>query len=358
MSSNTKKTRKHFDWAFDGTTQFASSDEESEPDDPDDQKSVTTNIRARELRIDDLDLSTREEHVAYTPNPFSIAKINAAYRPTSTVNGPPLIQPTQPLKPAQPMRPANKLLHPQQLTKRSRTNQITIMEGFKTQAMKTSRAGNALRLRLPPLQPTNNPIHPNFDLAVDKPIFSNQDVSVASTLPTSTLLSTSAIPTLPSFSTTIVPSALDFPSTSSRPSEYAHILTPKASQPRNTQTLSTISQSHSSAPAQRLPDMWRHQRKCTNNEGPVFSSFSSPGHRYDDSPLDHGSRTRHFQTYSSPTQPVQKSIFRPYLRQNSEKGFLPPFVKSFGPKGVSLRSSLSVIFSFIITYSQYEKEVH
>jgi hypothetical protein len=130
---------------------------------PSDQKlAATTNTGAAGLLIDDLELSEREDNGAYNPG---IAKINAAYRPrqASTVNGP-VVQATQ------SVRLANKPTQTQRLTKRSRTdsNQTTIMEGFKTQAMKKPRI-NALQLRVPPLLPTSNPMSLNSNLAANKP---------------------------------------------------------------------------------------------------------------------------------------------------------------------------------------------
>ena len=133
---------------------------------PPDQKPATTNTGAAGLLINDLDLSEREDNDAYNPNPdtSSIGKINVAYRPqTSTVDGP-VVQS------AQPVRLANKPTQTQRLTKRSRTDskQTTIMEGFKTQAMKKPRINNSLQLRAPTLLSTCNPISPNSNLAVNK----------------------------------------------------------------------------------------------------------------------------------------------------------------------------------------------
>ena len=130
---------------------------------PSDQKTATTNIGAARLLVDDL--SDLEDNGAYNPNSYSIAKINAAYRPhTSTVNG-------SVLQATQPARLANKPTQTQRLTKRSRTdskNQTTIMEGFKTQAMKKPRINNALQLRVPPLLSTSDQISPKSNLAVNK----------------------------------------------------------------------------------------------------------------------------------------------------------------------------------------------
>ena len=129
---------------------------------PTDQKTATTNIGAAGLVIDDLDLSELEDNGAYNPNFLGTAKINSAYRPppASTVNGP-VVQATQ------SVRLANRPTQTQRLTKRPRTdsNQTTIMEGFRTQAMKKPRITNDLRVL--PLLPTSNPISPNSNLAIN-----------------------------------------------------------------------------------------------------------------------------------------------------------------------------------------------
>ena len=100
-----------------------------------------------------------------------------------------------------------------------------------------------------PLRPTNNPIPRNFNLAVNKSIAPNPDVSIASTIPKSgTLSSKSAVLTLPgSVSTALVPNDSDFPPTSSRTPDNAHISS-QSFQHRNAQTLS---QSYGSASSHR-----------------------------------------------------------------------------------------------------------
>ncbi|KAF8810928.1 hypothetical protein BYT27DRAFT_6472408 [Phlegmacium glaucopus] len=231
IPSKTRK-QKHCDWVFNFRTRYASSDDSQSGSEPDDQELATAKIGASRLPINDLDLSTREEHVAYKPNPFSIAKINAAYRPTST----------------------------------------------------------------------------------------------------------------------------NFPSSSSSFPEYAYILPVKASH-HDAQTLSKTSQSRAFAPAQLLPDMLQNQPKCTENRLSGFSSFSSPGHPYDDVPLGYDSRILYTQTYSSPIQLARKSPFRscstvaqPFSRQTMETGFVPPFLKPFDAKRVSERFVLScVLFLFSIS---------
>ena len=338
MTSNTKK--RCDDWAFDIATQFDSSDDSCSDFESDDRKLATANTG---LLTDDLDLSKREEHVVYKPNPFSIAKINAIYRPTSTVND----SVPSPL-PAQPMRPANKSKPTKtRPTKRSCTDsgQITIMEGFKTQALKKP-ITNASQLPVP-LWPTTNPISSHSNPTVNKPESLIPDVFASSTLPTAII---SAAVTSPcSLSTAMAPNTSDVLSTSSRlPGlpEYAHISPQKTSQHRNAQTLS---QSHDFSPAQLL---LCNQRKPTDSHGPIFSSFSSPGHPHNDGPLNYdNSHMLHPQTYSSPIRPVRESSFRPYstvpqpfLRQTTKKGFVPLFPKPFDMK--ILRGLSSPILSF------------
>lgn len=76
MIASKKRPEKHYEWAFDITTQFRaisdSDDSEPEPEDSDSNQKLATG--SGELLIDNLDLSNRGENVAYNPNPFSIAK--------------------------------------------------------------------------------------------------------------------------------------------------------------------------------------------------------------------------------------------------------------------------------------------
>ncbi|KJA26919.1 hypothetical protein HYPSUDRAFT_63685 [Hypholoma sublateritium FD-334 SS-4] len=70
-------SRKQADdvWAFDFRTPLCHTNASDDSDDAD-EPTVSNEAKLRQ----DLDLSTREEHVVYKPNPFSIAKANAAYR--------------------------------------------------------------------------------------------------------------------------------------------------------------------------------------------------------------------------------------------------------------------------------------
>ena len=137
----------------------------------------------------------------------------------------------------------------------------------------------------------------------------------------------------------MMPNASEFHSTSSHVPDYAHILTSKAAPNRNAQSLLKISHSRDFAPAQLLPDM----RKRTNNRGPGFSSFSSPGVPYDDDSLHHDSRIPHSQPYSSPIQPVRERPLRlystaaqPFRSQTARMDFVPNFLKPFDAKEVFL----------------------
>lgn len=64
---------KEYDWAFD----LRAFNCDSSDDDPEDDVVPRKQI---EVPLQDFDLGLREESVSYKPNPFSIAKINAAYR--------------------------------------------------------------------------------------------------------------------------------------------------------------------------------------------------------------------------------------------------------------------------------------
>ena len=347
IASNTKKVKKHCDWSFNLRTEYVSSDDSQSDSENLDNKglTVTDTGTSRLLTIDDLDLSKRKESVAYKPNPFSIAKINAAHRLTHTVNG------SSP-QVAQPIRPVDKPTQTRQPNKRSYVDsgQTTIIEGFKNQAMKQPRT-NSLQLRR-----TANPRSSDSDSTVQKPIIENRVVSASptkSTLSMAKLLSTSAVlaSSCP-VPTTMIPNASDFSSTSSRFPKYAHILPLKASQPHDTQKLSSVSQSRTFVPAQLQHDMVRNQRKSSDNHHPAFSSFSSPSHPADAGPLDYDPRIRYSQNHSSPMQPVRENPFRPYStfyppwRKTRGKGLVPHFPNHFDTKRVSLRGSSFTAFSF------------
>jgi len=108
--------QKDGDWAFDFRTNFIgldSSDSESED---------VVQLASDKRLMNELDLSTRDEQVSYKPNPFSIAKINAAHRVR---------------------REDSNILNrmaPGRLKKATKdTSQTTIIDGFKVQASKASR---------------------------------------------------------------------------------------------------------------------------------------------------------------------------------------------------------------------------
>ncbi len=92
-------------WAFDFRTPLCHINDSDDSDGPD-EPTISNEAKLRQ----DLDLSTREETVVYKPNPFSIAKANAAYRSNASNN-------KVPLPPSRAIKPGQK----------------TLFEGFETQ---------------------------------------------------------------------------------------------------------------------------------------------------------------------------------------------------------------------------------
>ena len=82
-------------WAFDFRTPLCHINDSDDSDDPD-EPTISNEAKLRK----DLDLSTREETVVYKPNPFSIAKANAAYRSNASNKKVPL-PPSRAIKPGQ-----------------------------------------------------------------------------------------------------------------------------------------------------------------------------------------------------------------------------------------------------------------
>ncbi|KAJ7293139.1 hypothetical protein C8J57DRAFT_1457409 [Mycena rebaudengoi] len=83
-------------WAFNLRSTTTNLDSDSD----DSAEDTTADISEETRLLNDLDLSSREEPgVLYKPNPFSIAKINAASRPT---------RPAQPLTVRRPAKPVQK----------------------------------------------------------------------------------------------------------------------------------------------------------------------------------------------------------------------------------------------------------
>jgi hypothetical protein len=75
-SSTGARKNKDYDWAFDLRAQFYDSSE-SEDDIPPHPLNATAD---NSMLMKEFDLSSREEFVSYKSNPFTIAKVNAAYR--------------------------------------------------------------------------------------------------------------------------------------------------------------------------------------------------------------------------------------------------------------------------------------
>jgi len=133
MPGNCSKKSQDSDWTFNFRTSSRFFDDSDSDSAPNDEDTLANTASAKDRLLDGIDLSTREETVAYKPNPFSIAKINAANRaqnqkyraPCQNISGSPLRRPL-------------KLV--------AKPTQTTVLHGFKIQAQKAS-------LRIKPAAP-------------------------------------------------------------------------------------------------------------------------------------------------------------------------------------------------------------
>lgn len=152
-STSSAKENYSADWAFNfRTSHFNVYDTDS---DSEEGPAVPAEKESEEAKLaKDLDISERQETAVYKPNPFSIAKINAAARTVNKVDKPA----TRP-EPAF-SRDAPKLKAP-----------LTIVDGFKRQAQKAHSAtrGRAPALKLAPRPPAPKPVHVSNQL--EKPPF-------------------------------------------------------------------------------------------------------------------------------------------------------------------------------------------
>lgn len=127
-----KAARKPEDpvWSFDFRTHICYGNDSDDSDHPDTSQSLPP-ISSEAKLLRELDLSTREETVTYKPNPFSIAKTNAAYRSNA---------------------PRKKAVQPQNYrasqTRTTKPGQKTLLEGFEIQKRKAA---------LPPRPPVSSP---------------------------------------------------------------------------------------------------------------------------------------------------------------------------------------------------------
>src|SRR5258707_2930080 len=77
------RENKDYDWAFDlraFNCDYSDGDDDGNSDNGGQLPLRLSTKKQHEVRLEDFDLGSREESVSYKPNPFSIAKINAAYR--------------------------------------------------------------------------------------------------------------------------------------------------------------------------------------------------------------------------------------------------------------------------------------
>jgi hypothetical protein len=145
-STSSAKENHSAEWAFNfRSSHFDVYDTDS---DSEEGPAVPAEKFSEEAKLaKDLDISERQETAVYKPNPFSIAKINAATR--STANN---IQVDKPATCPEPtiFRDAPKL-----------KAQFTIVDGFKRQAQRAQSAtkGKAPALKLAPRPPAPKPVH-------------------------------------------------------------------------------------------------------------------------------------------------------------------------------------------------------
>ena len=132
MPGNCSKESQDCDWTFNFRTSsyyFDDSESDTETALNDKDAVASTAAPAKDRLLDGIDLSTREETVVYKPNPFSIAKINAANRAQNQKHRA-LTQGRQNTLAGSPLRRPLKLV--------PKPVQSTVLDGFKIQAQKAS----------------------------------------------------------------------------------------------------------------------------------------------------------------------------------------------------------------------------
>ena len=132
MPGNCSKKSQDCDWTFNFRTSsyfFDDSESDTETAQLNDKDTVASTAPAKDRLLDGIDLSTREETVVYKPNPFSIAKINAANRAQNQEHRA-LTQGRQNTSGGSPLRRPLKLV--------PKPIQTTVLDGFKIQAQKAS----------------------------------------------------------------------------------------------------------------------------------------------------------------------------------------------------------------------------
>ena len=156
-STSSAKENHSADWAFNfRSSHFGAYDTDS---DSEEGPAVPAETDSEEAKLaKDLDISERQETAVYKPNPFSIAKINAAAR---TINNVQVDKPATHPEPAS-FRDAPKMRPP-----------FTIVDGFKRQAQRAQSItkGKAPAMKLAPRPPAPKPVHVTNQLK--KPFFTS-----------------------------------------------------------------------------------------------------------------------------------------------------------------------------------------
>ncbi|KDR72701.1 hypothetical protein GALMADRAFT_761660 [Galerina marginata CBS 339.88] len=287
-TSISSKMRLDSEWIFDlRTNPF---------DDSDDAGSDSSDAPHQNgtKKIDDLngiDLSSREETVAYKPNPFSIAKINAAYR--TKPHGGTSVLAASPLK-----------------VTATNSGQKTIMEGFKTQAL---RRGQLNLIPKVPLKP---------GLASGKvPTSQHQATRIQSTIEDASTTQTHSFPE-PAANTNSIPNLAGepekvstiLPKLGSQPSVQPvdahiltleqHLMTPIPSFNENPGLSDSVN--HLPPYARPLPNHDNRLRDCDLRSKPQSSafSFSSPLRSLARDTISDFQDATFSQKYSSPIKPM------------------------------------------------------
>ncbi|KAK0501465.1 hypothetical protein EDD18DRAFT_1328426 [Armillaria luteobubalina] len=265
--------------------------------------------------LDDLDISTRDETVVYKPNPFSIAKINAAARGT---NRPPSTkEPPRPIKPS----------------KAGRKTTGSIVEGLRKQSEKAK--SNSQRASLQPIATPSNVRSSSKNqqerapttVSVPKPPIYPEDVHICSDLAP--------------------------PTSKATPISYAPLSPPRSShvQAAETETCS-IDAAAVHAPFSHLPDIPDALMRAPDSiyarprpphafqtQRPLASSFSSPILRpgIPISPANNTSLSSPIHTVTHPIRPIARSqpqsFFAPQQNklQNTLANVVPRFPTRASP---------------------------
>lgn len=128
MPGNYSEKSQESDWTFNFRTSSRFFDDSDSDSALNEEDTLANTASAKNRLLDGIDLSTREETVVYKPNPFSIAKINAANRAQNQTHRAPTQGRQNISGSPQALRRPSKLV--------SKPTQTNVLDGFKIQAQK------------------------------------------------------------------------------------------------------------------------------------------------------------------------------------------------------------------------------